>query len=388
MSRSTPESVPALSDRPRIHRERDSGGWSAPIRSDVLRSAARRVIARRRDEIGDAAQAEEVTELLVLVAASVVELQASSDAPLDERMRSTLGRRLLELLRAEVVRSWAGGDVDRDEMPGILAAMERVREAIEPDWAHDFAARLSGPDGLQILVDVAHDLRSPLTSILFLAETLQRGQSGPVTDVQRRQLGLIYSAALGLSSVASDVIELARGGAELVEQEPVPFSIGTTLESVRDIVRPMAEEKQLTVRLLPPRTDERVGHPVALSRVLLNLTTNALKFTDQGYVEIVTQEEGTSRVQFAVRDSGRGIDPATLSTLYRPLRQAAGGGAHVFSQTGLGLTMCRRLLEAMGSELKVESHAGWGTRFYFDLDLPHCPRPRHRGTDGPLRSLV
>src|SRR5713101_7211000 len=175
-NRSTPESVPALSNRGRIHRERDSAGWSAPICSDVLRSAARRVIARRRDEIDSAAHADEVTELLVLVASSVSELQASPDAPLDERMRSTLGRRLLELLRAEVVRSWVGQDVGRDEMPGILAAMERVREAMEPDWAHDFAARLSGPDGLQILVDVAHDLRSPLTSILFLAETLQRGQ--------------------------------------------------------------------------------------------------------------------------------------------------------------------------------------------------------------------
>src|SRR4029077_11511811 len=148
---------------------------------------------------------------------------------------------------------------------------------------------------------------------LFLAETLQREQSGPVNEVQRRQLGLIYAAALGLSSVASDVIELARGGDQLMEKEPTPFSVTAMLESVRDIVRPIAEEKRLAVRLLPPNVDYRMGHPVALSRVLLNLTTNALKFTREGYVEIVTQETGPLRIQFAVRDSGRGIDPEIVS---------------------------------------------------------------------------
>src|SRR5207245_11219591 len=113
-------------------------------------------------------------------------------------------------------------------------------------------SRLAGANGLKSPVDRAHELRSPLTSILFLAETLQRGQSGAVSEVQRRQLALIYGAALGLSSVTSDIIELARGGDELVEKEPVAFSVAVALESVRDIVRPIAEERQLAIRLLPP----------------------------------------------------------------------------------------------------------------------------------------
>src|SRR2546422_4740346 len=275
----------------------------------------------------------------------------------------------------------------RSHIPPILVAIERVREAIEPDWKQYFASRLAGPEGVRLLVDIAHDLRSPLTSILFLAETMQRGQSGPLTEVQRRQLGLIYSAALGLSSVASDIIELARGGDELVEREPVPFSVSAILDSVSDIVRPISEEKQLTVRLLPPTGDERLGHPVALSRVLLNLTTNALKFTDRGYVEVVTRETGAAGGEFSVRDSGRGIDPPPLHTPYPPPRPPSAARGRVFSPTGLGLAMCRRLVEAMASDLKVESRAGWGTRFFFELDLPLCPSPHRLGRRRLLRAV-
>jgi signal transduction histidine kinase len=162
----------------------------------------------------------------------------------------------------------------------------------------------------------------------------------------------------------------------------VPFSVAGVLEAVHDIIRPIAEEKRLAVRLLPPTLDERLGHPVALSRVLLNLTTNALKFTDKGYVEIVTQELANGRVEFSVRDSGKGIDPAIVATLYQPLRHATGRSGKFFSQTGLGLTICRKLAEAMGSELQVETRAGWGTRFFLVLDLPACPTRRRPATPG------
>jgi signal transduction histidine kinase len=354
----------------------------------ILQAAARQVLAQWREDLGDPPAAAEVADLMVILATSILETQITSAPVIDPRAHSTLGQRLLELLRTEVVRGWKESGVADAELPPLLVAIERVREAIEPAPAQSFAAHLAGADGMELLVEVAHDLRSPLTSILFLAETLQRGQSGAVNDVQHRQLGLIYTAGLGLSSLASDLIELTRGGDQLVEKEPVPFSVTAVLESVRDIVRPMAEEKQLTVRLLPPARDERLGHPVALSRVLLNLTTNALKFTDQGYVEIVTQETGAERVGFAVRDSGKGIDPAIVSTLYQPLRRVVGRRGQLFSQTGLGLTICRKLVEAMGSELRVETLPGWGTRFFFELDLPPCLSRRQVAPPppGPLRA--
>jgi signal transduction histidine kinase len=245
-----------------------------------------------------------------------------------------------------------------------------VGQRLEADWSQHFSDRLSGPDGLELVVEVAHDLRSPLTSILFLAETLQRARSGAVNPVQERQLGLIYSAAFGLSSVASDVIELARGGDRLVDLDPIPFSVTDILESVRDIVQPIAEEKTLAVQLMTPEADFRIGHPVALSRVLLNLTTNALKFTAEGFVEVTARETGPRAVEFSVRDTGRGIPPQSMATLYEPFRRRQKPGEYAFSGSGLGLSICRKLVEAMGSTLEVETAPGYGTRFHFVLDLP------------------
>ncbi|HLQ69808.1 MAG TPA: histidine kinase dimerization/phospho-acceptor domain-containing protein, partial [Gemmatimonadales bacterium] len=174
---------------------------------------------------------DEVAQVLGLIDAATHEAWFDSekaDAPtpeVDPRVKSSLGRRLLEQLRGQVVEGWRDGGVPDAELLPLMVAMERVRVAIEPSWAQTFAQNLSGSDGLALLMDVAHDLRSPLTSILVLAETLQRGQSGPVSEVQRRQLGLIYTAALGLSSVASDIIEFTQGGDQLVDQEPTVFSV-------------------------------------------------------------------------------------------------------------------------------------------------------------------
>jgi signal transduction histidine kinase len=335
-----------------------------------IRTAAARVAAEWSDDFGDSVNVAEVSELLkAIVDALSGPLPTTSSV--DPGLRSVLGRRLLELFRAGLVRYWAQGTAlpAPHEMLEILGAVEALRAAIDPNWRQHFASRLSGPDGLALVVEVAHDLRSPLTSILFLAETLQRGHSGPVTELQHRQLGLVYSAALGLSELASNVIELARNGTRLAEDDAVPFSTVELMEAVGDIVRPMAEEKGLEVRLIPPTRDHRLGHPDALSRILLNLTTNALKFTEEGSVEIAAREKNMSRVEFSVRDTGRGIDPKARETLFLPFRRVVEGDGYHFSGTGLGLALCRRLVEVMGSELRVETRPDWGTRFYFDLEL-------------------
>jgi len=345
----------------------------APSPSDaapVLRDAAREITESWRDLYGEAADPREITEVLTELAAAVSARMAGTSRPLSGQAVSTLGRRLLDLLRSSVVRRAAEGTVPHGELIGLLTALEGVRDQVEPDWARYFTSRLAGPEGHELLVEVAHDLRSPLTSILFLAETLQRGQSGDVNDLQRRQLGLIYGAALGLSSLASDLIELVRGGDRLLDQEEAPFSITEILESVRDIVRPIAEEKRLKVRILPPPTDHRRGHHLALSRVLLNLTSNALKFTEEGFVEIVCRATDRYRVEFSVRDTGKGINPDVVTNLYQPFRRTGGRRSYYLSGTGLGLAICRRIVEAMGGELQVESRPDWGTRFYFELNLP------------------
>jgi signal transduction histidine kinase len=279
------------------------------------------------------------------------------------RLLAQVRRSFLQLVRSCAER------VELNEVLRLLTALEQVEVAFDSDCAKQFAGRLAGPHGLDLVVEIAHDMRSPVTSILFLVDTLRRGQSGPVTKLQERQLRLVYSAAFGLSTMASDVIELAKGRDRLVDAHPTPFSVREIMESVRDILLPLAEEKGLAVHLVPPTRDARSGHPTALSRVLLNLTTNALKFTSAGSVTVTGRALDASRVEFSVEDTGRGIPPEVVGSLFDPFRQR-GSGDFVFSSAGLGLSICRKVCTAMGSELAVETQLGAGTRFSFTLDLP------------------
>jgi signal transduction histidine kinase len=339
---------------------------------EALHQAILATQAQWERAIEHAAGSDEVTVHLAQLSTAVRQHLHTPAAEPVEVPRTQLGRRLLSLMRAAFLERAQAlpSSPDSGQLLRVLAAIELVSQRLEADWAQHFTDRLSSPDGLELVVEVAHDLRSPLTSILFLAETLQRGRSGAVNPVQERQLGLIYSAAFGLSSVASDVIELARGGDRLVDLDPIPFSVTDILESVRDIVQPIAEEKSLTVKLSTPEADFRIGHPVALSRVLLNLTTNALKFTAEGFVEVVARQTVARRIEFSVRDTGRGIPPQSMATLFEPFRRRQKAGEYAFSGSGLGLSICRKLVEAMGSILQVETQQGIGTRFYFELDLP------------------
>ena len=348
-----------------------TGSSIAPALWDALRDSVLWAESEWERVLQHASGREEATAHLVQLCTAIRQEASGLAADTAAIPRNALSRRWLSLIRtAFLQRSAALPVVDSGQLLQILNGLERIGQHLEAEWSEHFADRLSAPDGLELVVEVAHDLRSPLTSILFLAETLQRGRSGAVNTVQERQLGLIYSAAFGLSSVASDVIELARGGDRLVDLDPIPFSVTDILESVRDIVQPIAEEKNLTIRLTAPEADFRIGHPVALSRVLLNLTTNALKFTGEGFVELTAIQRAPRSIEFSVRDTGRGIPPQSMATLFEPFRRRQKPGEYAFSGSGLGLSICRKLVEAMGSVMQVETAPGYGTRFYFVLDLP------------------
>jgi signal transduction histidine kinase len=281
-------------------------------------------------------------------------------------------RRIVERLRRAFLEHAEAPDV-RDQavdVVAVLRALERVQEALDLDAAHRFASRLTGQDAQQLVVEMAHDMRSPLGSILILAERLRGGAGGDLSPIQQRQLGLVYSAAFGLSSLAGDVIELARGGTTLVDTEPMPFSVSDVLQSIMDILRPMAEEKRLEMKASGPSADVRLGHPSALNRVLLNLATNAIKFTNTGSVCVSTRELDRSLVEFSVQDTGRGIPEHVIGSLFEAFRQRQTPGDYAFSSAGLGLSICQKLVRAMGGELHVRTELEKGTQFYFTLELP------------------
>jgi signal transduction histidine kinase len=285
-------------------------------------------------------------------------------------------RRILERLRRAFLEHAEAPDV-RDQAVDVVAiirALESVQDSLDLDAAHRFASRLTGQDAQQLVVEMAHDMRSPLGSILILAERLRAGAGGELSPIQQRQLGLVYSAAFGLSSLAGDVIELARGGTTLVDTEAIPFSVSDVLQSIMDILRPMAEEKRLEMKAAGPSADARIGHPSALNRVLLNLATNAIKFTNTGSVTVGTREVGRSRIEFSVQDTGRGIPEHVMGSLFEAFRQRQTPGDYAFSSAGLGLSICQKLVRAMGGELQVATELEKGTRFYFTLELPQTER--------------
>ena len=228
------------------------------------------------------------------------------------------------------------------------------------------------PRALRLLAEMAHDIRSPLTSILFLVERMHTGQAGPITPEQERHLALVYTATFELNMLVNDLTELAyRGGPGLLRRERVCFSIDDMLGSVRDLVQPVAEERHLELRIEKSASDLRFGHPEALTRVLLNLVTNAFRVTTCGSVTMQADDRPRACVEFSVRDAGPGLTSEAMTRLFEPFT-TLGRRRRGVSSAGLGLAICRRLVRAMGGELTVESTVGVGTRFFFQLRLPRA----------------
>jgi signal transduction histidine kinase len=355
------------------------GGALAPDPSGSQSTAALdralgRVLRSRADWATEALDADEARNQLDWIRRVVVE--GVDPAELDEWTASerTLTRRLVDLVRQELLKQ--DTRLAPDQVLGLVRNLEGIRARLAPPPQQILATRLMGANAPDLVMELAHDLRSPLTSIMFLAETMRRGQTGQINDLQRQQLGIIYSAALTLTNIASDLIDLSREDTFLTEDAATrsPLSLRELFDSVRAMVAPMAEEKRLQILTLTPDHDARLGNSVSLSRVLLNLTSNAIKFTEVGCVELVAQETSPHRIEFSVRDTGRGMGADTMNRIYEPFRRSQSRTGFHFSDTGLGLAICRRLVELMGGTLEVETRSGWGTRFFFEVEVPRGTR--------------
>lgn len=284
---------------------------------------------------------------------------------------AALTRLLRQRLTEQTVAARAAGvpAARADDVLRALVAMQSVEQVLQDDGVQHVVDQLTGASAMDLLVEIAHDMRSPLGSILFLVERLRSDGVRPQDD---RALALVYGAAFGLSAMVSDVMELARGGDRLTAGEAGAFVVADVLSAVRDIAAPLAAEKGLVLDMEEPPREVRLGHGPALHRVLVNLVTNALKYTVDGQVVVSVERVTSTRLAFVIRDTGRGIPPRVLQQLFQTFRLRASGEDYAFSSAGLGLAICQRLLSAMGSELRVESAEGVGTTFRFELELPQA----------------
>lgn len=289
-----------------------------------------------------------------------------SSAPLAPRALDRVRRYFIEEIHA-------GNPSDAQEGIHILIALGRVQHLLDgrsrSAVADDGRGSIAAHDGFSVIEEVAHDMRSPLASILFLVDMLSSGRTGPVSVQQLRQLRLIYGASLGLMQLACDLIDSGRIEEHFGDERAIPFSITELLRGVHDIVLPMAEERNVSVITVPCDGDMRIGVSAALHRILLNLTINAIKFTRDGNVMLGARPLDVDRVEFAVQDSGGEIPEAVLKQIFDPFRHEP-SRKRTFSSSGLGLSICHKLVAALGSELAVTTSRTAGTRFHFAIDLP------------------
>jgi signal transduction histidine kinase len=257
----------------------------------------------------------------------------------------------------------------RDELEERVR--ERTAELVQANQRLEELDRLKS----QFLATMSHELRTPLNSIIGFTGILQQGFAGPVNDEQKKQLGLVFGSARHLLSLINDLLDLSRIEAGKVDIEREPFNFVEVIDEVIQNLTPMAGQKNIRLATdLPGQPMPMVGDRKRCFQVLLNLANNAVKFTDRGEVKITARTEG-GQLRVVVADTGIGIKPEQIGMLFEAFRQLDGTAKRIYEGTGLGLHLCRRLLELMHGSIVAESEFGKGSRFTFSLPLQGAEPP-------------
>ncbi|HEY0023999.1 MAG TPA: ATP-binding protein [Longimicrobium sp.] len=259
-----------------------------------------------------------------------------------------------------VVR-WVGTNADVTSEREARAAAERAQAAAEA------ANRAKG----EFLAVMSHELRTPLNAIGGYAELLELGIRGPITDAQRADLARIQASQKHLLGLINQVLNYTRVDAGAVRYDLAQVPLADALVGAEALVLPQARARGLTLTLgeCPPGLVARAD-PDKLQQVLLNLLTNAVKFTETGGELRVTCAEREAHVAIAVADTGVGIAAEKLASIFEPFVQVDQGLTRQHEGVGLGLAISRELARGMGGDLTAESTPGVGSTF--TLTLPRA----------------
>lgn len=268
---------------------------------------------------------------------------------------------------------------DRHAMEASLReAAEQARQAAEAKSA--------------FLANMSHEIRTPMNAIIGFTELLLKED---LTALQRSHLGTIRQSSRSLLALLNDILDTTKLEKNSLELESIDFSLKELAGHIEASMCLSAQSKGLTLDTDYPDGMPQYfkGDPLRVQQVLANLIGNAIKFTEQGHVSVIFRHEG-GQVHVQVRDSGIGMSPEQLQTIFAPFSQADASISRRFGGTGLGTTIARQLVELMGGTIDVESTLGVGSVFHVRLPLlpgskPGAPAPEV-GTASlpPLRILI
>jgi signal transduction histidine kinase/CheY-like chemotaxis protein len=223
------------------------------------------------------------------------------------------------------------------------------------------------------LAHMSHEIRTPLNGLLGM---LALSLDGPLSAEQRQQLSIAHDSGKVLVELLNDILDLSKFDAGQLELERIPFDLATLIEDTANLLSQNAASSVELTCLIDPRFPALVlGDPTRVRQIVSNLLSNALKFTRVGRVDIRLREY-QDKVRIEVCDTGIGIAQDAQAKIFQPFTQAEAAITRQYGGTGLGLTLTHNLCEAMNGQLRIESTAGVGSRFYADLPLPaHTPAP-------------
>jgi signal transduction histidine kinase len=296
------------------------------------------------------------------------------------------GRDLLETLEALSVRE-RELEKRQAEIRRITAELEETNRGVVALYAEldEKAVALRHADELKgrFLRHVSHEFRTPLNSIVALTGLLARGTDGDLTAEQERQVGFIRQAALDLTEMVNDLLDLAKVEAGKTELHITPVDLARLFGALRGIMRPIVASDAVTLVIEEPgepfifKSDES-----KIGQILRNLVSNALKFTERGEVRVRSRISGPW-LEISVIDSGIGIAPENQDRIFQEFAQIDSPIQGRVKGTGLGLPLSRKLATLLGGELTVESKLGEGSRFTLKLPVAEM----HGKRDEDVRPL-